>query len=123
MEQVSPQALSKNDKFEFILAYTLRNENVSVSSFSTNYVIDTDGTIYQLKKPNNRSATVTVVGGRSSFVNTKIPVAGNFYITPNQKLTLRNTMHFLSKNSKAEITSNDEKLWEMLDGQYYNSRG
>lgn len=123
MKQVSPLDLSRNDKLNFIVAYTLRNERVSISSFGTNYVIDIDGTIYELSKPSNRSATITIIGGSSSFAHAKVQSAPLFYLTTNQRRTLRNTMHFVSQNSSAEITSNHWSLEEKLNGQYYNSRG
>jgi hypothetical protein len=123
MVQISASEAAKNDQFNFILTYTLRNENVKISTLGTNYVVDTDGAIHEISKGSGRSVTISVVGGLSTFVNAKIPSSPVFYLTTNQKRTLQNIMRFVASNSNAVITSNDETLEDMLNGQYYNFRG
>ena len=123
MTPISASEAAKNDSFNFTVIYTQRNEQISISSLGTNYVIDTDGAIYELSKSSSRSATISIVGGLSSFINAKVPSSPLFYLTTNQKRTLHNIIMFAATNSNAVIKSNDPYLEDMLNGQYYNSRG
>lgn len=122
LAQIPASNLSPYSKLEFSLTKTKRNEQVDIRSLGSNFVLDLDGVIYQLSSA-SKSATIKVVGGISSFVNAKKPTAHVFYLTTQQKRTLRNIMNAVASNSDIEIKSDSEPLQEMLNGQYYNYRG
>lgn len=124
MKQISPSYFSHFDKLQFDLTFTMRNEVIDKKSLGSNYVIDTDGVIYEISKVNNGSATIKVVGGMSTFINGKMPSPQEFYLSTNQKRTLSNIMRWISSNSKADISSsNSPTLDKLLNNQYNNFRG
>jgi len=126
MNIVSPEAVSHSKNLTFEFSKTLRGENVNLNQYSSStFVIDVDGKVYQGASANEASATIIIIGGKSTFINEKIPrVAVDSYISEQQKLTIYKIIKELSNYySDAIISSSNETLDQSITALYNNYCG
>lgn len=123
--QISTEEIGKIKTLKFEATYTLRDQKVSVDSVNGDYVIDIDGLIYKKGGGNKTSATVTLIGGNSNFINEKTnrgePL---FYLSEQQKWVLSSILRQVAVNHfGADISSSDGNLDGLVNAMYFNSVG
>lgn len=126
MKRVSPGAVAYSKDLTFSFTKTLRGEKVDFNKFSSyTYILDVDGSLYQMGDANENSASVVLVGGIDKFINSKtINLYSIFYVTEQQKVTLYKMIQEVAKYSDtANITSDNDKLEQVLTALYTNYCG
>lgn len=119
-----PKDISKFDTINFEFTNTLRNQNVSLNSIGSNFIIHINGLIYKNGNPSGKSATVTLVGGVSNFINEKIPNPTFPYVSVPQKVALNKILFLLGKRTRrATLSSSDSTLNSMVNYSYSNHTG
>lgn len=121
---VGPNKVSQTNNLTFTTTDTLRNENVEVSSLNSNYVISIDGAINQNSEPTNDSASITLVGGKDTFVSEKQAREPLFYMTVRQKLTVYAILKSLALRTDSGSVSSDVPVLDtIVKAAYTNFRG
>jgi len=123
MKRVSVDAPSYSKDLTFSFTKTLRGENVDFSKYSSyTYILDVDGSLYQMGDANENSASIILVGGVDKFVNSKITnIYSNFYVTEQQKVSIYTMIKKLAEYSDmANISSDNDKLEQVITALYSN---
>lgn len=122
---VNSTLVARTRSIEFTTSETLRNEQVDVESFSTNFVIDVDGNIYKLSDGSEDSTTVTIVGGLDTFANEKIYREPLPYLTQMQKNAIYSILkQMASFTDQGEVScTNDSIIDEFVQSVYFNFCG
>ena len=111
----------KNLTFEF--TNTLRNQSVNLNSVGGNFVIDINGLIYINGTVPSESATVTLVGGLSTFINEKVYREPTTYMTIQQQRTVSKILRKLGVfYTNANVDSSNKALSNFINQCYFNSR-
>lgn len=122
---VGPALVAGSKNLYFKLSATQRNEKYNITTdFEGNFVIDIDGTIYQLTEPQPDTAAITIVGGIDTFIGEKQPRPSVFYLTQNQKVTLYKICKEVARlTDKAQLHSDNTILDHLITNTYSNYVG
>ena len=125
MNAVSPNLIGAYQKLLFNFSFTLRNQAVNLDSFTTNYVLDVDGLIYEKNSNVTDVCSVTIVGGIDAFMFEKeLRAPVNFFITDAQRVVIYRIMKALSRNTDtAQVDANQDTLLTFLQALYSNLCG
>jgi hypothetical protein len=122
MNQVSPLKIAKAKNLYFKTTNTARGTKLNLSSLGGNYVIDIDGTIYEISGASGESAAITVVGGIDTFVNEKQYRPYVAYFTQRQKMAIYSILKELAQNTvKAELSAGDNSVLDNLIKNVYRN--
>lgn len=124
MNVVSPEAVAHSKNLQFTFSETMRNEPVDLDLYTSqaNYVMDVNGAIYQGTPADEENATIVIIGGDDRFVNEKVErISSNFFYTEPQKIALYKMIKELAGfQASATITSDNDKLDQVLNALYKN---
>lgn len=115
--------ISKIRNLTFEFTNTLRNQSVDLNSVNGNFVIDINGLIYVKGTPPSDSATVTLIGGLSTFVNEKVQREPTTYMTIQQQRTVSKIIRKLGVfYTNASVGSSNKALSNFVNQCYFNSK-
>ena len=122
MDQVSPTKIAKAKNLYFKTTDTPRGTKLDLSSLGGNYVIDIDGTVYEISESSGESASITIVGGIDTFVNEKKYRPYVTYLTQRQKMVIYGILKELAQNTiKAEVSAGDNTMIDSLVKSVYRN--
>jgi hypothetical protein len=122
MNQASASKIAKAKNLYFKTTNTPRGTKLNLSSLGGNYVIDIDGTVYEISEASGESAAITVVGGIDTFVNEKQYRPYVTYLTQRQKMIIYSILKELAQNTiKAELSAGDNTMLESLIKSVYRN--
>jgi hypothetical protein len=117
---VGPGKVAKNKDLYFTFTNTTRNTKVDINSVGGNYVIDVEGSIYELSE----GKAVTLIGGKNDFANEKETRTGFLYVTQRQKQTVYKILKELALSSDtAQVMSDNEEFDMVVRNTYRNYCG
>jgi hypothetical protein len=125
MQQASPNKVAKAKNLYFKTTDTPRGQNINKASLGGNYVIDVDGSIYEVSAAEGETAAITIIGGIDTFVSEKQYRPYVFYLTQRQKITIYNILREIATvTDKAQIhAAENELLDHLLTNTYSNYCG
>lgn len=126
LTQVSPRKVTNNlTNFELNFSNTKRDEKIDFSKITTNYLLNTNGAIYEIRERTNENSSLTVVGGDSRFLYQKdLDEEPEEYITPVQIKKIREMMKHLSYTGGiSAIESDSDFLYRIAYHYYFNFKG
>jgi D-arabinose 1-dehydrogenase-like Zn-dependent alcohol dehydrogenase len=122
MNQVSATKIAKAKNLYFKTTDTPRGTKLDLNSLGGNYVIDIDGTVYEISESSGESASITIVGGIDTFVNEKKYRPYVTYLTQRQKMVLYSILKELAQNTiKAEVSAGDNTMIDSLVKSVYRN--
>jgi peroxiredoxin len=122
MNQVSASKIAKAKNLYFKTTNTARGTKLNLSSLGGNYVIDIDGTVYEISEASGESAAITVVGGIDTFVNEKQYRPYLDYLSQRQKVVIYSILKELAQNTiKAELSAGDNTMLDNLIKSVYRN--
>ena len=82
------------DSLSFSFSNTDRGEDIDASSFSTHFIIDSNGLIFKTDGSIPRAKTVTIIGGKDQHAHRKDESTGSsYYMSEQQKLVLNKIVY------------------------------
>lgn len=125
--QVAPSKVSNNlREFEINYTFTRRDEKVNLDQIKTNYILDTNGIIFEITERSPKKSTLSVVGGDNRFLYQKDTTEyRENYITLPQIKTIKEISRFMSYSPYdfIIIKSDNEYLLGLVKSYYYNFKG
>jgi hypothetical protein len=122
MNQVSASKIAKAKNLYFKTTDTPRGTKLDLSSLGGNYVIDVEGTVYEISESSGESASITIVGGIDTFVNEKKYRPYVTYLTQRQKMVIYGILKELAQNTiKAEVSAGDNTMIDSLVKSVYRN--
>lgn len=128
LSQVSPQKVGNNLSSRFFIQFsnTRRDEQINIDNINTNFVLDTNGVIYEISPRNDNESTLTVIGGDRRFLYQKdLDEEKEIYITQPQIAAIKEIARYMSYTGGGfiSIESPDQYLLNVTQAYYYNFRG
>ena len=122
MNQVSASKIAKAKNLYFKTTDTPRGTKLDLSSLGGNYVIDVEGTVYEISESSGESASITIVGGIDTFVNEKKYRPYVTYLTQRQKMVIYGILKELAQYTiKAEVSAGDNTMIDSLVKSVYRN--